>query len=148
MCTALVWACRYSKMTASPRRSFWSTGTPIPAQWTCRRRCRDAYNSSTVDVLSKLDHNRDGSVNMVPAVCTCVYTHVYTNVGYTCVHTCVCTCLHICLYTCVCTCHVYAHVCARVDTQVCTHFCAHVDRHVFTHTRIHVRSPPQRLHCT
>ena len=22
-----------------------STSTPIPAQWTCRRRCRDAYNS-------------------------------------------------------------------------------------------------------
>ena len=28
-------------MTASRRRSFLDTGAPIPARWTCRRRCRD-----------------------------------------------------------------------------------------------------------
>ena len=30
MSVARVWACRYSKMTASPRRSFWVPTRPYP----------------------------------------------------------------------------------------------------------------------
>ena len=37
---ARVWAVPALTMSASERRVILSTGTPIPAQWTCRRRCR------------------------------------------------------------------------------------------------------------
>ena len=37
MSIARVWACRYSKREAV----ILSIGTPMPAQWTCRRQCQD-----------------------------------------------------------------------------------------------------------
>ena len=42
-----------------------STGTPIPARWTCHRRCRDAYNYTDGSWLEMQDQQVEAQIRLV-----------------------------------------------------------------------------------
>ena len=118
-----------------------STGTPIPAQWTCRRRGQDIadietrysrYRNSCAVRIVWLRHMSASMLQLVYAH-NCPPPHVY-------VHVCTHVCAHV--YTLICT-HVYTHVGTHVCTQVCTHVYTHVHVNVCTH----VYPPPYGQAC-
>ena len=93
-----------------------STGTPTPAQRTCRRRCRDAYNSGgyrsgdqrgTVPQAREQAHARSASTLAEDTYLCQVRAHAYARV--------------------------YTHVCMRGDTRVRTHVYTHTYTHAHTH---------------